>query len=307
MLRVRPLVELTDAGYDDNILARVDDPVSDYTATVSPSVDGLLLFGSRAFLTFRERLDLTGYLDNTDQNYVNQRGDGRVTVPFGRFGVFSDFRLDRVEEQPIDLEDIRPTRKTNGLGFGFIVRVGARTEVEVRRSDTRFRHSDPDFDSNGQSIGERLDRDRIRTSMEIDYELVGADSPDLRRGDRRDRVHRPRSRGPHQGLRFLERAAGGQLRARRGTLSPAPIQMGWAKVEADDPEIADFSDFIGSAELLYRPIRRARVGLEWNRQPAFSIYEDALYLLDRQHRAGRSSTFSPGPLSASGPRSAAAS
>jgi hypothetical protein len=283
-LRARPTLELSDAGYDDNILAGARDEVADYTATLSQTLDGLLLFGSRGFLTFRERLEFTGYKDNSDQNYVNQRGEGRLTAPFGRFGVFSDFKLDRVEERPVDLEDIRPRRDETGLGLGIIVRAGGRTEIELRQSGTRFRYSDPDFDQNGQSIGERLDRDVTRSSLEADYHLVG-----------RTRLTLDASFGD---IEFTDLDLGGREKdsaawsllpgidfGERGTLS-GTARAGWARINADDPLIADFSGFVGKAELVYRPLRRGRLNLEWRREPAFSIYEDAIYLLNRSVKLG---------------------
>ena len=51
-LRVRPGVELTNVGYDDNILYNDDNKVSDFTATISPKAEILVLFGDR-FLPFR--------------------------------------------------------------------------------------------------------------------------------------------------------------------------------------------------------------------------------------------------------------
>ena len=71
-------------GYDTNIFASTLNPVGDYTATLSPKLDGLFLFGDRAFLTFDARFDYTAYAQHTDQNFTNKRGKARMKLPVRR-------------------------------------------------------------------------------------------------------------------------------------------------------------------------------------------------------------------------------
>src|SRR5262245_38135768 len=82
--RVRPGLQLSNIGYDDNILYRYElDPrpaVGDYTATLTPKVEGVVLFGSRAFFTFDGHFDYTYYLHNSSVSYANVFSDGRLTV-----------------------------------------------------------------------------------------------------------------------------------------------------------------------------------------------------------------------------------
>ena len=56
-LRVRPGFQIKNLGYDDNILLDNEERISDYTVTLAPKGDGLVLFGDRAFLTFQEEAD----------------------------------------------------------------------------------------------------------------------------------------------------------------------------------------------------------------------------------------------------------
>src|SRR5262245_55962508 len=100
-LRVRPRLELSNVGHDDNIFATGSNEVGDVTATLGPKIDGLALFGHRAFLTFVERLSYTAYRDHSDQNFTNQRLSGRVTLPFGRTGLFVEGLMNRLKERPI--------------------------------------------------------------------------------------------------------------------------------------------------------------------------------------------------------------
>ena len=80
--RVRPNVTLSNLGYDSNIFETADEAErqGSWTATVSPRLEGLVLFGHRAFLTFDERLDYTAYVSAGELNYLNHRGNARVKV-----------------------------------------------------------------------------------------------------------------------------------------------------------------------------------------------------------------------------------
>ena len=162
-LRARPGVELSNLGYDSNILFnQAGDSVGDYTVTISPKLEGLVLFGDRAFLTFRERLDYTAYAKNQELNYFNDRGTARITVPFSRFGVFGDLKLENVHFRPGDRENIRPEQKLRDVGFGAIFLPGWRTEVEVQHHLSNYRYKEDADDPIG-GVEERLACDEARS------------------------------------------------------------------------------------------------------------------------------------------------
>ena len=120
---MRPGFQISNFGYDDNIMRNrgTQDRIGDYTATMTAKLDGLLLFGDRAFLTLRETYDYNLYFDHSDQNHDNLRSLARLTVPFEKFGFFADMTWVNVEERPVDLEDERPERREQRYGFGMIV------------------------------------------------------------------------------------------------------------------------------------------------------------------------------------------
>ncbi|MDH3786787.1 MAG: hypothetical protein OEV00_15855, partial [Acidobacteriota bacterium] len=156
--RVRPGIELSNLGYDDNIFFDSGDRSSDLTATLTPKLDGLVLIGSSAFLTFRQAFDYRAYQTFTDLNYLDSRSRARMTVPFRNFGVFVDGEHARSHQRPQDQEDLRPLQISQRLRGGLIFRPSWRTEVELGLTTDRFTHEDEDAILNGQSISERLDR-----------------------------------------------------------------------------------------------------------------------------------------------------
>lgn len=277
-LRARPRIELTDVGYDDNILGNTTNEVSDTTATLAPGLDGLMLFGSRAFLVFTERVELTGYKNHHEQSFANQKGSARLTVPLGRFGVFGELLLNRIEERPADLTEIRPKRDENGLGAGILLRLGGRTEIEVGGFATDYVYSDNDFDSSGGSIAQRLNRTERRTHARADYHVVGRTRLTVEAELKNFEFEEFDPQGQKkdaQGWSLLPGIDFGE----GGTLAGS-AQLGWSVIDVDDPVKPDFSAVVGEAKLALRHLRRTTLQFEWWRRPSFSVFGDATHLLE---------------------------
>ncbi|MCP3979797.1 MAG: outer membrane beta-barrel protein [bacterium] len=284
-LRVRPGFELSQLGYDDNILLGTDErKVSDTTATLSPRLDGLLLFGSRAFFTFTERFDYHLYVENEDQNYLDHRGNGRITVPFKRSGVFAGYRLERADLRPIDLEDIRPTRKTRGLDLGAVYRPAWRTEIEIMRTRQNQEHSDPDFSSGGQTISDLLDRLERATTLSVNYALKGRTHAVLELRDADIDFDQPFDDGTGepivQDTDELRWRVGVEFR--QGGPLTGTFLIGVSDIDARDPARVDFRGWIGEGSLAYRLSSRTRFRLDYERRPGFSVYEDTTYYLNSE-------------------------
>ncbi len=278
-LRARPRIELTDVGYDDNILANTTNEVSDTTATLVPALDGLLLFGSRAFLVFTERVELVGYKEHAEQSFANQKGSARLTVPLGRFGVFGDLSVNRIQERPPDLLEIRPERDEDGLGAGILLRLGGRTEIEVGQFATDYAYSDDDAGSAEHSIADRLDRTERRTHLRADYLVVGRARLTLDAEVRTIEFAEfdpQEGRKDSRGLSLLPGIDFGE----GGTLAGA-ARFGWSEIDAEDGAKSGFSGVVGEAKLALRPLRRTTLQLESWRRPSFSVFGDATYLLER--------------------------
>jgi len=280
-LRVRPGLEVSNFGYDDNIFARNTDQEGDYTITLAPKVDGLLLFGNRAFLTFKEKLEYTAYLDNRDQNYTGQRGSARLTVPLQRTGIFVEGLLNRLKERPLDQQDIRADRDEDGFGAGVIVAPGWRTEIEIGKGRKVWRYADPDAPE-GQfpTIGDRLDRTEDRNTLEVRYRILGRTRITL--NAHLNRIDFDRAFASNRDSREWNVAPGVDF-GEGGSLSGS-IRLGWTRIVADDAGQSDFDDLVGRAELVYRPGRRTTVRLNAIREPGFTVSSQSTFYLNTRAR-----------------------
>lgn len=276
-LRVRPLLEVRDLGYDDNIFSDNANRVADYRATVAPEVEGLVLLGRRAFVEFDGGLGYTAYAENGDQNFLDRELDARITLPLRRFGFFVDGRRAVTRERPADREDIRPTRRDRGWGAGAIVELGWRTELELGAGRTRTRYEDPDANS---IVSDRLDRDERDTYLLASYTLAGRSRLTFRteRTERDflrlvevDGVFVDRDSSGWRSLLGVEIGRGGGLWGR--------VELGWATIDADDPSLATFDAWVGEAQVTYWADSRTRLFLRAERSPGFAVFEDQVYTL----------------------------
>ena len=274
-LRVRPGVALTNLGYDDNILANESDKISDYTATISPRVNGLVLFGD-SFLTFRGSLGYTVYFQTSDQNFFDYTTSARYTLPVRGYGVFAEVGLSEFTARPIDREDIRQERRERKVGAGVILQPGWRTEIEIaaRRSDWRFRDEDALVDPSTD-----LDRDEEGLSLEASYRVLGRTriTFDLSTEELRFDNSTERDADELTLLPGIKLAGGGPLTGH--------LRVGWSEVDARDPAVRPFSGLVGDAELAYRLRGGTTAFLEFEREQHFTVNAEQRYFRSTRYGA----------------------
>ena len=276
-LRARPGIALTRVGYDSNILSSSSgDVVSDYTATVSPKLDGLILLGSKGFLTLTEQFDYTLYLENSDQNFWSNSFSTRATVPFRKFGVFGEVNLDNLSLRPLDQEDIRTKTTRRTVGTGVILQPGWRTEIELGRYEDRLRYEDTDQ----TSVSARLDRDESRTDFQLSYRMRGRTKALLSVENSRIEFAQPFDTGSA----LVDRnVTGWQSLAGFSLGDGAPLVgkflLGWSTIDAQDASLEDLSEMIGQVDATWVSGGRTRIRFRAERVPGFAVSEGNAYYL----------------------------
>ena len=277
-LRARPGFEVSRLGYDSNILASSSgELVSDFTATLSPKLDGLVLFGSRGFLTLREQLGYTLHLENSDQNYWNNEFTARATVPVKGFGVFGEMTLEDQQWRPIDQEDIRTKSHLRNVGAGLILQPGWRTEIEIARHVNRWRFDDIE----SQSVSEQLDRDESWTDVDVSYRLGGRTRALLQLQNKQIEFSFPFTRGTTSFDRDTTewRSLVG-VRLGRGSSLVGQVLVGWSSIDAHDPALEDLSELIGELDATWVVGSRTRLRFYGERSPGFAVSGGNAYYLD---------------------------
>jgi len=280
----RPGIALDKVGYDTNILVSPEGfEVPDYTATLSPRLEGLVLFGRSAFLTFVEKLSYTAYMHYTSQNYLDNEFETRATLPADRVGVFVAAGLTNVQLRPADLEDIRTRQQERKFQAGLILEPGWRTEIELSGIVNHLSYTDPDDlgISTGRTVGAVLDRTetslewdsswraggRSKLLLDVQVSRVEFDQPGYAFGIPIDRDGTAWRLLP--GIRLGE---GGPLEG--------VVHVGWGQYNPQESFLPRFSDWIGDMNLVYLLGWRTHVIFSGERIPAFSLIEGSPYYLD---------------------------
>jgi len=278
-LRARPGFELTKLGYDSNILSNsTNERISDYTATLSPKLDGLILLG-RSFVTLSEKFHYTLYRKNHEQNFWNNQFSARATVPLRSFGVFSEIAVDDLRWRPIDQEDVRIESRRRNVGTGVILQPGWRTEIELARHVNRWRYTDVET----SRIGERLDRDEFSTDLDVSYRLRGRSQGLLHVQNKEIDFRFPFDTGTarlDQDTTEWRTLAG--LKLGPGSSIVGQLLVGWSSIDARDPALADLSDWIAELDATWVAASRTRIHLTAERSPGFAVSAGNAYYLNTQ-------------------------
>jgi len=270
-LRVRPGLTIPNLGYDSNVFYRPDDSpepqVGDYFIALAPRVDGLVLFGHSAFLTFDERIEYYAYASETELNYFNQFGSARLTVPFRRFGVYGDIGYFRTRDRPLEAQDARPIREELPVGVGLIVKFGWRTDAEFGLTRDRLTASDED----DPTIGPRNDRVEKGLRMSARYLAFGRTRVLLDTSRRTIRFDdelaaRLRDGNERRALVGLDFGLGGRI---FGT-----VRAGWSSFDLTLPGATEFHGVVANMALGYSfGESGSRLTLTGSRDVNYSIYE----------------------------------
>jgi len=284
-LRVRPRLEIKNVGYDSNIFANEANKEGDNTATLVPKIEGLVLLGARTFFEFDEQLEYTLYVDHSDLNYWNQRGSGRVTLPFDRFGFYVEGILNNLRERPVDQQDIRPRRDERGLELGMIMLAGWRTEAAFSIRSMDWQNSDPDDPDS--DIAERLDRTSSGIEVRVKYFLKGHTSLTLDVTIGETDFDSLLQIGNHPQPEFngfydkdsdnFSLLVGAHFK-QGGTIT-GEVRIGRATIDVVDPALPDLKEIVGDIDLSYRLASSTRIRLEAERQPGVTITGSQTYYL----------------------------
>jgi hypothetical protein len=283
--RLRPLLQLKDVGYDDNVLFEAQQPKGDTTATLGASLDALLLGGHRGGLRMSGEADYVSFKENTDLDHWNGSSRARGILLLRRSLLSLEERFDTLQERPSAEIDQRVRRENNALTAGFATleegRLGAR--VFLRREGIDY-HS---HDAGLENIGDVLNREEntlavvgeIRVLPKTTFTLEGnvqrIDFDDVSQG----RNNRSVSFLP--GLRFDPSAS-----------VQGDLKIGRISFRAPDQPENDFHGTIGEAHLGTRLGHFARLKGTFGRSLVFSILADNLYFISTSWSAAYEQFFS---------------
>ena len=271
----RPRLLMRNVGYDSNIFLSADEePVGDWTATLTPALDVLTLFGNHGRFEASQAIDLVGYLDTSSQNHTNSRT--RLAGDAGggdlRFSAESEYRTE--ELRPGAEIDERVRLQTGRMLGGLAWSGSGRSEIRVRGSVDRYDYSGNET-AYGTSLTE-LNRDERRLTVAGRWRALRRTHLLLEWSDEAY-VHEQATLGRDADARRM--VAG--LRFDPGAVLVGEVRAGYLAFTPDDPARIAYDGPVGTAQLRARVGSRVAVTLSGARDINFSVYGDNLFYDER--------------------------
>jgi hypothetical protein len=116
-LALSPAINLTNFGVDTNVFNSVDNPKSDSTFTVSPSMD-LWLRAGRMRLAMRGQADVVYFARFASERSIDGGTAAKLTVPLNRLTPYVDLGVFSGRQRLNQEIDVRSRRKFDSLGLG---------------------------------------------------------------------------------------------------------------------------------------------------------------------------------------------
>lgn len=272
-LRFTPVLQLTSVGRDSNIFNEAEDPKSDTTAAVGPSVrfwlrPGRLRIGGQAgaqYLYFRQ-------FEN--QRAWNTTNELRLELKLVRLTPFvSGEYIDTKDRVGYEI-DSRSRRRDLAGTVGAAVHLGARTDVVAS-----YRRYQGEYDENetflGATLARELNREEERGELQVRYALTPLTTFVLRNELGRDRFDAATLRNSDS-LRIMP-----GFETKPDALISGSAFVGYRRFDARDPLVADYSGVVAAVNAVYlRDATRFEVKVDRDLAYSYSVERPYYALLD---------------------------
>lgn len=279
--KVYPTIQFRNIGYDDNVYYQQeeDNPVSDYTGTVSPEIRVYLLFRNRLILSFLENPEYVFYLKEKRERAFNNRYSPRLKILlFNRFVLSGDYHYSKRRRRASSEFDMRTDELVKGCTGQIFSETARGTSFGFSGSIEKIRYEDIP----GQEIplSDTLNREERSGHLEFYYRIfsesyffISGGYTEYNFEDPQAHWRNSRSYQVYSGIRFP------LLGKVRGTLS-----LGYKKFVPKTEGRKRFSGIVGNTNLDFR-IWRFNFRLNYSRDNPFS-YSTNIYFIEDRYGGG---------------------
>jgi hypothetical protein len=263
---------LTNVGHDSNVFNRYrdDNPQSDVTATLSPSVDAWLRM-AHARANGRTQFDAYYFRQLTDLRAIDTDSSGHIEVPVNRVLPYATGTLTNTRHRQNLEIDALARRRNDSVTAGVDIRLTAKVTAGAfeRRTSLRYNANSLYF---GTDLARVLNHTSIGEGVELRYALTPLTTFGVGAERSRDRFDFASERDSDN------RSIGANIQ-----FSPRALISGGASVGVQKHHVLgglapDFSGSVVAADLGYSLLGRTRFAVTGRRQLEYSYIDDTDYL-----------------------------
>jgi len=285
-LRFYPLFRMRDIGYDDNVYRQreLDDPVSDYTATLSPEINAYLLFRDSMILSFMERPEYVFFSKQKRERRWNNTLSPQIKMLlFHRFVLSAGYNYSNRRHRASSEIDVRANVKTKAYTGRILYESARRTSFGFSGRIEEDRYEDITLPGEEIYLSRRLNRDEQTGNIEFYYRIFSQSFFTLRASysDYAFKSEEFRWRDSYS-YQFLSGVQFPLLGRIRGNFS-----LGYKRLEPRDQERDGFSGLIADTRMDMR-LGRVNLRLRYNRDCFFSYWTNNVFYNDNIYGGGAS-------------------
>jgi hypothetical protein len=289
--RLLPAFQLRDVGYDDNVyyLSRTEQPIGDFTATISPSLTAFLLYRHWIILSVHENPEYVFFFKQKSERSWNNNfsPEIRLRLP-GNFSLTGNYRFQKTRRRASSEFDVRANEKDRSYGGQLFYETPRRTAIGLSAQVLRISYEDVLFPNQQQYLSVALNRKETSGNFEIYYRIFSESFFFIRGGATQYKFdslesqwRNSSSRQVYAGIRFP------LLGRIRGTLA-----LGYKGFTPTDRGKKPFSGLVGNSRLDYRA-GRFDFRVLYGRDCQFSYFLDYIYFLENVLGSGMSYYLTP--------------
>jgi len=282
--RIYPTLQFRDIGYDDNVYRKreEDNPISDYTATISPQVRVYLLFRNWLILSFMENPEYVYFVkEKRERSFNNNYSPSLKLIILHRFVLTGNYQYRRRRRRATSEFDVRANETTRGYNGSLFYETARGTSFGISAAERKIAYEDITLPGEEIYLSRVLNRKERNTSFEFYYRVfsesfffINAGYTEYNFEYKESQWRNSYSYQIYSGIRFP------LLGRLRGTLS-----LGYKILKPRKKGIKSFSGFVGNIGL---NLRTGRFGfrVQYNRDSWFSFSTSNIYFLEDSYGAG---------------------
>jgi len=282
--RIYPTIQLRNIGYDDNVYRKreEDNPISDYTATISPQFKVYLLFKNWIILSFSENPEYVYFVKEKRERSFNNSYLPRIKfLIFHRFVLSGNYQYQRRRRRASSEFDVRANETISGYNGSFFYETARGTSFGISGANRKINYEDITLPGEEMYLSRRLNREETSGNFEFYYNIFSESYFFINSGYTKYQFEHPESRWRdsfsyqiYSGIRFP------LLGRIRGTFS-----LGYKRLIPRQKWRRSFNGLVGNTSLDLR-IKRFSFRILYNRDCIFSFWENNVYFLEDRYGAG---------------------
>jgi hypothetical protein len=284
--RIFPKLVLKDVGYDNNVYYQreEDEPISDFTTTISPQIKVYLLYRNFLILSFTENPEYVYYLEQKRERRWNHNFSPEFRLLLlNRFVISGNYKYQNRRYRATSEFDVRANELREGLEGSFFYETARRTSFGISASSTRVSYEDIALPGEEIYLSRLLSREEKSGHLEFYYRIYSEAFFFMKGSYTTYTFEHPETRWRdsysykiYSGVRFP------LLGRVRGTFS-----LGYKIHLPRSEEKKSFSGLIGDTSLDFRS-GRFGFRLGYSRDNYFSYWSESIFFIQNKYSTGLS-------------------